>query len=133
MSDLRHIRVERDGEISVMTIDRQDKLNALNADVIRELDEVFASLCADGAVRAVVLTGAGDRAFVAGADIVELARMDAVTAVRLNREGQRVFASIERLPKPVIAAVGGVLASTGDVTEGMRAFLEKRKPYFKGS
>jgi len=105
--------VEWDGDIAVVIIDRQDKLNALNADVIRELEEVFASLGADGAVRAVVLTGAGDRAFVAGADIGELARMDAAAAVRLSREGQLVFGEIERLPKPVIAAVGGFALGGG--------------------
>jgi enoyl-CoA hydratase len=113
VSDLRHIRVEWDGEIAVVTIDRQEKLNALNGEVIRELDEVFGSLGSDGAVRAAVLTGAGERAFVAGADIGELARMDPVSAVRLSREGQRVFAGIERLPKPVIAAVGGVALGGG--------------------
>ena len=99
--------MEWDGEVAVVTIDRQEKLNALNSDVIRELAEVFASLSDDNAVRGVVLTGAGDRAFVAGADITELARMDSVEAVRVSRHGQSVFSDIERFPKPVIAAVGG--------------------------
>lgn len=113
MSDLRFIRVEWDGEIAVVTIDRQDKLNALNAEVIRELGEVFSGLAGDGAVRAVILAGAGERAFVAGADIGELARMDSVDAVRVSREGQRVFQDIERFPKPVIAAVGGFALGGG--------------------
>lgn len=113
MSDLRYIRVEWDGEIAVVTIDRQDKLNALNADVIRELAEVFANLGADSAVRAIILTGAGERAFVAGADISELARMDAVAAVRVSRDGQRVFQDIERCPKPVVAAIGGFALGGG--------------------
>ena len=107
MSDLRHVRVEWDGELAVVTIDRQEKLNALNAEVLVELGEVFESLAADAAVRAVILTGAGGRAFVAGADIAELARLDSLAAVRLSREGQRIFGNIERSPKPVIAAVGG--------------------------
>jgi enoyl-CoA hydratase len=106
-ADLTHVRVEWDGELAVVTIDRQEKLNALNADVMGELGEVFDSLGADAAVRAVILTGAGGRAFVAGADIAELARLDPLAAVRLSREGQRVFGVIERCPKPVIAAVGG--------------------------
>src|SRR5688572_23006510 len=113
MSDLEHIRVEWDGELAVVTIDRQEKLNALNADVIRELAEVFESLDPDGGVRAVILTGAGNRAFVAGADIAELARMDSLEAVRVSREGQRVFGRIERYPKPVIAAVGGYALGGG--------------------
>ena len=113
MSDLRYIRVEWDGEIAVVCVDRQDKLNALNADVIRELGDVFTSLGADSAVRAVVLTGAGERAFVAGADIGELARMDPVAAVRVSRDGQRVFQDIERFPKPVVAAIGGYALGGG--------------------
>jgi enoyl-CoA hydratase len=113
MSDLRYVRVEWDGEIAVVTIDRQEKLNALNADVMGELGGVFESLGADGAVRAVILTGAGGRAFVAGADIAELARMEPLDAARLSREGQRVFEKIERCPKPVIAAVGGYALGGG--------------------
>jgi len=113
MSDLRYVRVEWDGELAVVTIDRQEKLNALNADVMGELGGVFESLGADGAVRAVILTGAGGRAFVAGADIAELARMGPLDATRLSREGQRVFETIERCPKPVIAAVGGYALGGG--------------------
>ncbi len=108
-----NVRVERDGELAVVTIDRQEKLNALNADVIRELAEAFESLASDDAVRAVILTGAGNRAFVAGADISELTRMDAASAVRLSTEGQRVFTEIERFPRPVIAAVGGFALGGG--------------------
>ena len=113
MSDLKYIRVEWDGEIAVVTVDRQEKLNALNADVIRELAEVFANLGTDSAVRAIILTGAGERAFVAGADIGELARMDPVAAVRVSRDGQQVFLDIERCSKPVIAAIGGYALGGG--------------------
>jgi enoyl-CoA hydratase len=76
MADLTSIRVERDAEIAVVSVDRQDKLNALNAEVVAELGQVFESLREDEHVRGVVLTGAGDKAFVAGADIGELAEMD---------------------------------------------------------
>ena len=69
MSDLTYVKVEWDAELVVVTIDRAEKLNALNADVVRELGEVFSNLREDGAVRGVVVTGAGERAFVAGADI----------------------------------------------------------------
>ena len=113
MADLTYVRVEWDGEIAVVTIDRQDKLNALNADVVRELGEVFASLRGDDAVRGVIVTGAGDKAFVAGADISELARMTPVSGVDVSREGQRVFDDIERFPKPVLAAVGGYALGGG--------------------
>ena len=113
MSDLKHVRVEWDGEIAVVTIDRQDKLNALNADVVRELGDVVASLRDDDVVRGVIVTGAGKKAFVAGADIAELARMTPVSGVGVSRDGQRVFSEIERFPKPVLAAVGGYALGGG--------------------
>lgn len=113
MTDLNHVRVEWDGELAVVTVDRQEKLNALNADVIRELGHVFEDLEADESVRGVVVTGAGDRAFVAGADIGELAQMNSVSGVGVSRQGQEVFRRIERFPKPVLAAVGGFALGGG--------------------
>jgi enoyl-CoA hydratase len=113
MSDLRHVRVEWDADLAVVTIDRQEKLNALDADVLRELGEVFESLRDDADVRGVVLTGAGPKAFVAGADIGEIARVDPVSGVALSRRGQELFLAIERFPKPVLAAVGGFALGGG--------------------
>lgn len=113
MSDLTYIRVEWDGDIVVVSVDRQDKLNALNAEVVSELGEVFSSIADDDQVRGVILTGAGSKAFVAGADIGELARMDSVSGVRVSRQGQDVFRRIERFPKPVLAAVGGFALGGG--------------------
>ena len=113
MTDLRYVRLEWDGEIAVVTVDRQDKLNALNAEVISELGQVFGGLGGDDNVRGVVLTGAGEKAFVAGADITELARMDPISGVRVSRDGQDVFRRIERFPKPVLAAVGGYALGGG--------------------
>jgi enoyl-CoA hydratase len=113
MTDLRYVRLEWDGDLVVVVIDRQDKLNALNADVVRELGEVFASLREDDDVRGVILTGAGEKAFVAGADIGELAKMDPISGVEVSRAGQRVLNEIERFPKPVLAAVGGYALGGG--------------------
>jgi len=113
MTDLTHARVEWDGDVAVVTIDRQEKMNALNAEVIRELGEVFASLRDDDEVRGVVLTGAGEKAFVAGADIAELATMDSLSGVEVSRAGQDVLLTIERFPKPVLAAVGGYALGGG--------------------
>ncbi len=113
MTDLTYVRVEWDGEIAVVLVDRQDKLNALNADVIRELGEVFNDLRNDDQVRGVILTGAGEKAFVAGADIGELAQMNSVSGVQVSRDGQSVFRQIERFPKPVLAAVGGFALGGG--------------------
>ena len=113
MADLTYIRVEQDAEIAVIFIDRQDKLNALNAEVVAELGQVFESLREDDSVRGVIVTGAGEKAFVAGADIGELAKMDSISGVRVSRDGQDVFMAIERFPKPVLAAVGGFALGGG--------------------
>jgi enoyl-CoA hydratase len=113
MNETSSVRVESDGELAVVTIDRPEKLNALNAQVVRELGDAFERLRDDDSVRGVVLTGAGEKAFVAGADIGELAAMDPLTGVQVSREGQRVFLTIERFPKPVLAAVGGYALGGG--------------------
>ena len=113
MSDWNHVRIDREDTIALVTIDRQAKLNALNPDVVRELGEAFEVVRHDESVRAVILTGAGEKAFVAGADIGVLAKMDAVSGVEVSRQGQRVFRDIERFPKPVLAAVGGYALGGG--------------------
>jgi enoyl-CoA hydratase len=113
MSDLQNITVTWDGDLAIVTVDRQEKLNALNAEVFTELGEAFDSLRYDDEVRGVIVTGAGDKAFVAGADIGELAKMDAMGGVRTSRTGQGIFRAIERFPKPVVAAVGGYALGGG--------------------
>ena len=113
MADLAYMRVEWDGDLAVVTIDRQEKLNALNAEVVREIGEVFSSLRDDDDVRGVIVIGAGDKAFVAGADIGELATMNSISGVSVSRDGQDVFRAIERFPKPVLAAVGGYALGGG--------------------
>lgn len=113
MTDPTYVRVTREDEIAVVTIDRQDKMNALNADVVAELGAAFRSVRDDDAVRGVILTGAGEKAFVAGADIGELATMDSLSGVAVSRAGQDVFLEIERFPKPVLAAVGGYALGGG--------------------
>jgi enoyl-CoA hydratase len=113
MSDLQYIRVEWDRELAIVVIDRAEKLNALNADVVRELGDVFRDLRDAADVLGVILTGAGEKAFVAGADIAELAKMTPLTGVEVSREGQRTLAEIERFPKPVLAAVGGYALGGG--------------------
>lgn len=113
MADLKFVRVEWDQELAIVTVDRQEKMNALNAEVIDELGRVFEELRDDSDVRGVILTGAGEKAFVAGADIGELATMSAMSGVDVSRQGQRVFRSIERFPRPVLAAVGGFALGGG--------------------
>jgi len=113
MSDLQYIKISWDGELAIVAIDRQEKLNALNAEVITELGDALDSLRFDDQVRGVILTGAGEKAFVAGADIGELAKMDALSGVQVSRRGQGVFRIIEGFPKPVLAAVGGYALGGG--------------------
>ena len=113
MSDLKHLRVEWDEDLAVVAVDRQEKLNALNAEVVRELGLVLESFREDDQVRGVIITGAGEKAFVAGADIGELTGMDPLTGVEVSRQGQDVFLVIERFPKPVLAAVGGYALGGG--------------------
>jgi enoyl-CoA hydratase len=113
MSDLQYIKISWDGELAIVSIDRQEKLNALNSEVIAELGDALDSLRYDDQVGGVILTGAGEKAFVAGADVGELAKMDALTGVQVSRRGQGVFRNIERFPKPVLAAVGGYALGGG--------------------
>ncbi|MFO8175002.1 MAG: enoyl-CoA hydratase-related protein [Longimicrobiales bacterium] len=113
MGDLQYIQISWDAELAILTIDRQEKLNALNGEVIAELGEAFDSLRYDDDIRGVILTGAGEKAFVAGADIGELAKMDALSGVQVSKKGQGVFRSLEQFPKPILAAVGGYALGGG--------------------
>lgn len=103
----------REAGVATVTVNRPDKLNALNALTISELDACLAALADDPEARVVVLTGAGPKAFVAGADIAELATLGAAEAQRLARRGQALMDRIEHLGKPVIAAVNGFALGGG--------------------
>jgi enoyl-CoA hydratase len=108
------ILIERDGAVATVTLNRPTVLNALNVLMVRELKMAIAELDADDAVRAIVLTGAGERAFAAGADIGELnALPNAVAGVAKARDGQGVTLLMERMRKPVIAAVNGFALGGG--------------------
>ncbi|MBX6362595.1 MAG: enoyl-CoA hydratase/isomerase family protein [Gemmatimonadetes bacterium] len=113
MADYRFLTIERTDAIATVTVQRPEKLNALNADTIVELDAALRELEADDAVRGVILTGAGEKAFVAGADIAELAKMGPLSGVRISRQGQDAFRFLERMRKPVIAAVNGFALGGG--------------------
>jgi len=104
--------LEADG-IAVVTINRPDKLNALNATVFAELAEVVHHIGEDEAVHGVIITGAGGKAFVAGADISELATVGERDGEQLSRRGSCVFLAIEHLHTPVIAAVNGFALGGG--------------------
>lgn len=99
--------------IFTITINRPDKLNALNKTVFEELDKVMDTVYADNSIKGVILTGAGNKAFVAGADISEFLQISNEDAEFLSKNGQRVFFKIENSPKPVIAAVNGFALGGG--------------------
>src|SRR5580700_7973065 len=103
---------DADGLVLV-TINRPEKRNALNQAVISELGEAFRMARDDRSVKALILTGAGDQAFVAGADIGELATVDAIEAERLSRRGQEIFRALETLRKPSVAAINGFALGGG--------------------
>ena len=99
--------------VALITINRPEKLNALSSAVIAELEQAFERVRNDAAVRAAIVTGAGDRAFVAGADIGELAELSPVQLHEYSRRGQAVFRVIETCGKPVVAAVNGFALGGG--------------------
>ena len=110
---LENVSYEKKGAIAYVTVNRPKVLNALNAATIRDLRTAFEDARDDGDVRGVILAGAGGKAFVAGADIGELARVTAVEAAEMTGHGQAVTSLIENLGKPVIAAVNGFALGGG--------------------
>jgi len=108
-----NLLVHDEGGVRWITVNRPAKLNALNTSVIAELGQALAALTVDASVRAVVLTGAGEKAFVAGADIGEFVGISADAGRELARRGQRLFDAIAALPKPIIAAVNGFALGGG--------------------
>ena len=111
VSDL--VLVETADRVRTLTINRPDKLNALNAGVMAALDSALASAREDGNVGAVIVTGAGEKSFIAGADIGELSKLTPVEGRDHARKGQAVLRKIETLGKPVIAAVNGYALGGG--------------------
>ncbi|WP_027718115.1 enoyl-CoA hydratase-related protein [Desulfovirgula thermocuniculi] len=108
-----NILVEKDGHTAVLTVNRPQVLNALNAETLLEIDKAVDELAADPAVRVIIITGAGEKAFVAGADIAFMSKLTPLEARDFARLGQRVLGKIENLPKPVIAAVNGYALGGG--------------------
>ena len=107
------IKTELENNIFTITINRPDKLNALNRAVLDELDNVIDSVYTDDNIKAVIITGAGEKAFVAGADISEFISVEDNEGVPLAKRGQDIFFKIENCPKPVIAAVNGFALGGG--------------------
>lgn len=112
MSESPLILADR-GAVRVVTVNRPDKLNALNAATLDALHAAFDDAAQDPGVRVVVLTGAGPKAFVAGADIAEMSGLSAVQGRDFSLRGQRMMRRVEKMPKPVIAMVNGFALGGG--------------------
>lgn len=107
------VKVQVEHSIALVTIDREKQLNALNIETLRELEKELSALNDDRGIKVVVVTGAGSKAFVAGADIAEMKDMTEEEARDFSALGQRVFGLLESMPKPVIAAINGYALGGG--------------------
>jgi len=108
-----NLLIEKSVGVATLTINRPKALNSLNSSVLDELLDAFTALGRDGEVKVIVLTGSGEKAFVAGADIAEMADLSAQKAKEFSRKGQRLVNLIGQLAKPVIAAVNGFALGGG--------------------
>ena len=108
-----NLLIELNGAVAWVTVNRPDKLNALNRATLTELQSAFDALRADAQVRVIVLTGAGPKAFVAGADIAEMRGLNAIEARDFSKLGQDLMLSIEQCGKPVIAMINGFALGGG--------------------
>ncbi|MEC9376969.1 MAG: enoyl-CoA hydratase-related protein [Candidatus Neomarinimicrobiota bacterium] len=107
------IRKKIENQIGILTIDRQDALNAMNPEVLREMDQSVKDFISDENVGVIILTGAGEKAFIAGADIKVMQQLDRKGALDFGKLGQEVTVTIEDSSKPVIAAVNGFALGGG--------------------
>jgi enoyl-CoA hydratase len=110
---MKTLLLETEGRVATVTVNRPDKLNALNAETKTELHALMGKLESDPAVGCIILTGAGEKAFVAGTDIAELTALDRVSGEVFARGGQEIFDAIEDMRTPVIAAVNGYALGGG--------------------
>lgn len=113
MTNFDNILFENKSGIAHLTINRPDKLNALNIQTIDEIKTAFEEVYDDASIKGVIITGSGEKAFVAGADISEIAELTEVNARKFAESGQEVFAAIENCHKPVIAFVNGFALGGG--------------------
>jgi enoyl-CoA hydratase len=110
----KNILLNKENGVALLTINRPDKLNALNIETIGELSNALDGLDKDSSVKVIILTGSGEKAFVAGADIAEFAHFDLENGKKLSAEGHdKLFNKVEKMNKPVIAAVNGFALGGG--------------------
>jgi 3-hydroxypropionyl-coenzyme A dehydratase len=113
MSNMKYIQLEPQGEIALLRINRPEALNAMNIDVVSELSRTVDIVGADESIKVVIITGAGEKSFCAGADISYMVNIDPITAEKYASSAQSVLNKIERLEKPVVGAVNGYALGGG--------------------
>jgi 3-hydroxypropionyl-coenzyme A dehydratase len=113
MSTMKYIQLEPLGDIAIIKINRPDALNAVNTDVIAELSRTIDIVSSDDGIKALIITGAGERSFCAGADIAYMVNIDPMRAEKYATSAQAVLNKIEKIDKPVIAAINGFALGGG--------------------
>ncbi|SEC76855.1 enoyl-CoA hydratase-related protein [Paenibacillus sp. GP183] len=113
MDKFKHLIYTVEDQIAIITFNRPKYLNALNSEMLKELSDVTDHIGADASIRAVILTGAGEKAFVAGADIAEMRSKNAMEGRKFSQFGNWVLSKLENLPQPVIAAINGFALGGG--------------------
>jgi enoyl-CoA hydratase len=113
MTDFQNILTEVKAGVLYLTINREDKMNALNFATLEEMKAIFEEVIDRKEIKAVIITGSGEKAFVAGADIREIADLNEVNARKFAENGQEIFATIENCHKPVIAVTNGFTLGGG--------------------
>ena len=110
---MKYIKTKTSDRTLILTINREHKLNALNTEIIKEIDEALSSSINDNSISCIIITGSGNKSFVAGADISEMIKFDNSKAANYSKDGINLFNKIETSPKPVIAAVNGYALGGG--------------------
>ena len=113
MAEFKNLIVKNVDDILIVTINREKALNALNKETVMELQQLFSSYWSDVSVKGVIITGAGEKSFVAGADIPELAELNVQDGAKTMERGQYLMKTIQNFPKPVIAAINGFALGGG--------------------
>jgi 3-hydroxypropionyl-coenzyme A dehydratase len=110
---MKYIQLESQGEVAILRINRPEALNAMNNDVVSELSQTVDKIGADESIKVIIITGAGEKAFCAGADISYMVDIDPITAEKYASSAQSVLNKIERIEKPVIGAINGYALGGG--------------------
>jgi enoyl-CoA hydratase len=111
--DPKNIALKIENKIAILTINRPETMNALNAEAVTELFQTFKKLKQDDKVAAIIITGSGEKSFIAGADVKEIRNHDEISGRIFSSRGQKVFRYIEKMEKPVIAAINGFALGGG--------------------